>query len=99
MHNFKEEDPDLGSLHINPYQVWTKTSYLFEVVVNRRHWGTFSGQSHQVPIRPQSLLAWQGRGRLLLLVRGRGLFPNGTIARIAHLLKIITYLRKGLYKG
>ena len=96
MHNFKGEDPDLGSLHINPYQVWTKTSYLVEVVVNRRHWGTFSGQSHQVPIRPQSLLAWQGRGRLLLLVRGRGLFP---IARIAHLLKIITYLRKGLYKG
>ena len=75
-----------------------QTRYLFEVVVDGHNRGIVSGQGHQVPIRLQSLLAWQGRGRLFRLVRRQGFVPNGTIARVAHLLKIITYLRKGLYK-
>ena len=53
-------------------------------------------EGYQVSIGTQSLLARLGRGRFLLLVRGRGLFPKGAIARIAHLLKIITYLKKNI---
>ena len=76
-----------------------QNSYLFEVVVDVFRREIFGGQRHQVPIRLQSLLAQLGRGWLLLLVWGRSLFPNGAVTGIAHLLKIMTYLRKGLYKG
>ena len=76
-----------------------KKNYLFKIVVGGLHRGSLGGQSHQVPIRPQSLLARLGQGRFLLMVRGRGFLPNGTIARVAHLLKIMTHLiKKGVDK-
>ena len=75
-----------------------QTRYLFEVVVDGHNRGIVSGQGHQMPIRPQSLVTRQGRGWFLLLVRRQDFLPNGPVAWIAHLLKIITYLRKK-YKG
>ena len=49
-----------------------------------------SGEFNMLPIRALVLI------HLLLDVGGWGLFPHGTVAGIAHLLKIKTYLRKGI---
>ena len=73
--------------------------YLFEVGVEMLRGGLVLWEGYQVIIGTQGLRTWLGWNRFLLLVWGRSLIPDGPIAWIAHLLKIMTYLRKGLYKG
>ena len=50
---------------------------------------TLSESSDVRPIR-----ALSGLSRFVLDIGGWGLSPNGTVPRIAHLLKIKTYLRR-----
>ena len=67
-----------------------QNSYLIEVGVEVLHRGLIL----RVPVRLQGLLVQLKGGRLLLNIWGQDLLSNGTIARIAHVLKIMTHLRK-----
>ena len=71
-----------------------QNSYLIEVGVEVLHRGLILQEGHQVPVRLQGLLVQLKGGRLLLNIWGWDLLSNGTLARIAHVLKIMTHLRK-----